>query len=324
MRRALGYGELLAAALLVVVGMMIARRLEPLNFRLVELASVGIYFIAILGLYLLTTQSGQISIGHGAFMAVGGYTTAVLMVHEPHMTDWQTTPLAGLVAGVAGLLFGLPALRLRGLYLALATFAMAVSVPSLIKKWESLTGGSTGLSLPTIHTNRWYFAVTWIWAAALFLVAWLLVRTKLGRAWRALRDSEIAATAYGVNLALYQTLAFGISAFYAGVAGSLLVILSFNANPSSFPVQLSVYLVVGLVIGSLGSVLALLVGAAFVEYVQVYAPKWVSHSPGVATFAFGVALVLAVFVVAALRPLTNRWHGGLKSGRGREPAKETS
>jgi branched-chain amino acid transport system permease protein len=319
MRRARGYWELAAAVLLAVVAYLLPDHVS--DFRLVEFAKVGIYFIAILGLYLLTTETGQISIGHGAFMAIGGYTTAMLMVHR-EWTDWTTIPLAGLTAGVAGVLFGISALRLQGLYLALATFAMAVSVPSLIKKWESGTGGSSGLIFATFHTNRWYYAVTWGCAGALFVLAWLLVRSKLGRAWRSLRDSDVAATAFGINRALYLTLAAGISAFYAGIAGSLLVILSFGAQPGRFPVELSIYLLVGLVVGGFGPLLGLLVGAAFIQYVQVYAPEWVSDSPGVPTFAFGVALVLAVFLVAGLRPLTNRWHTGRK--RVPEAAKETS
>jgi branched-chain amino acid transport system permease protein len=169
-------------------------------------------------------------------------------------------------------------------------------MPSIIKKWESQTGGSSGLLLPTFHTNRWYYAVTWITAGILFVLGWLLLQTKFSRAWRAIRDSEIAASSLGINMALYKTLAFGVSAFYAGIAGALLVILSFGANPGSFPVQLSIYLVVGLAVAGLGSVVGVLAGAAFVEYVQVYAPN-LSKSPGVPTVAFGVALVLVMFVL---------------------------
>jgi len=265
------------------------------DFRLVQFASVGVYFIAILGLNVLTGYNGQISLGHGAFMAIGGYTSAILIVHHG-WTDWQTIPVAGIVAGIAGLAFGIPALRLSGLYLALATFALAVSMPALIKKWEGETGGSSGLLLSTFHSNLWYFRATWISAGILFVAAWLVLQTKLSRAWRAIRDSEVAAASSGVNLAFYKTLAFGISAAYAGVAGALLVILSFGANPGSFPIQLSTYLVVGLAVAGLGSLVGVLLGAAFVEYVQVWAPS-LSKSPGVPTLTFGVALVLVMFVL---------------------------
>jgi len=278
------------------------------DFRLIEFASVGIYFIAIFGLNIVTGYSGQISLGHGAFMAIGGYTTAMLIVHR-HWNELATLPLAGLVAGVAGLLFGVPALRFSGPYLAVVTFALAVATPSVIKKW-GLTGGSSGLSILTFHSNRWYYAVTWISAGILFVLGWILLQTKPSRAWRALRDSEVAAAASGVNVAAYKIAAFGISAAYAGVAGGLLALLSFGVSPGNFPVQLSIYLVVGLVVGRLGPLVGLLVGAGFVEYVQIYAPKWVSKSPGVPTVAFGVALILAVFLATALGALTNRWHTG--------------
>jgi branched-chain amino acid transport system permease protein len=303
-------------AALVAAGIVLPHVVS--DFRLVQFATVGIYFIAIFGLNILTGYSGQVSLGHGAFMAIGGYTTAILIVHHG-WNELATIPVAGLVAGVAGLLFGVPALRLSGLYLALATFALAVSVPSIIKKWSGQTGGSSGLLVNVFHTNRWYYETTWITAGILFVLGWLVLQTKLSRAWRAIRDSEVAAASMGVNLGLYKTVAFGISALYAGVAGSLLVILSFGANPGSFPVQLSIYLVVGLAVAGLGSVVGLLAGAAFVEYVQVYAPD-VSKSPGVPTFAFGVALVLVMIVlpggVAGLRRQFSRFRelrGGASS-----------
>jgi branched-chain amino acid transport system permease protein len=300
-------------AVLIGVGLLLPRVVG--DFRLVQFATVGIYFIAILGLNFLTGYSGQICLGHGAFMAIGGYTSAILIVHHG-WSDLATIPVAGLVAGVAGLLFGIPALRLSGLYLALATFSLAVSMPSIIKKWESETGGSSGLLVNVFHTNRWYYTVTWITAAILFVLGWLLLETKFSRAWRAIRDSEVAAASMGIDLAVYKTLAFGISALYAGVAGALLVILSFGANPGSFPIQLSIYLVVGLAVSGLGgSLWGLLVGAAFVEYVQVWAPQ-LSTSPGVPTFVFGTALVVVMFLLpggAAGLPgrLEGLWKNGL-------------
>ena len=304
-------------AALVGIGLLLPHLVS--DFRLVQFATVGIYFIAILGLDFLTGYSGQISLGHGAFMAIGGYTSAILIVHHG-WNDLATIPVAGLVAGLAGLLFGIPALRLSGLYLALVTFALAVSMPSIIKKWETQTGGSSGLLVNVFHTNRWYYTVTWITAGILFVLGWLLLQTKFSRAWRAIRDSELAAASMGINLALYKTAAFGVSALYAGVAGALLVILSFGANPGSFPIQLSVYLVVGLAVSGLGgSLWGLLVGAAFVEYVQVWAPE-LSKSPGVPTLVFGVVLVVVMFLLpggAAALParLEDLWKNGLaKSG----------
>jgi branched-chain amino acid transport system permease protein len=290
------------------------------DFRLIEFARVGQYFIAMLGLYVLTEYTGQVSIGHGAFMAIGGYTSGILVFHR-HWSELATIPAAALVAGVAGLLFGLPALRLRGPYLALATFAMAVSVPAIIKKWESLTGGSTGLLFATFHSNRWYYNLTWICAGILVVVAWIVLASPVGRTWRALRDSEIAASSFGVRVPLYKTLAFGLSAAYAGVAGAILVIVSLGANPNSFPVQLSIYLLVGVAFGSFASIPGILLAAILVQYSQVYAPKWFSDNPGIPTLAIGFALILGAFLAAGATALTNRWHSGLKRQR---PAKETS
>jgi branched-chain amino acid transport system permease protein len=303
MRRALGLGWRVGVfAALAVVAFLLPQVVS--DFRLIQFASVGIYFIAIFGLNIVTGYSGQISLGHGAFMAIGGYTTAMLIVHR-HWNDLATLPVAGLVAGVAGLLFGVPALRFSGLYLAIVTFALAVATPSVIKKW-GLTGGSSGLSILSFHSNRWYYAVTWISAGILFVLGWIVLQLKPSRAWRALRDSEVAAAASGVNVAAYKIAAFGMSAAYAGVAGGVLALLSFGATPGNFPVQLSIYLVVGLVVGRLGPLIGPLVGALFVEYVQVYAPEWVSKSPGVPTVAFGLALIFAVFVATALGALTSR------------------
>ena len=303
MKRVRQYWELLVAALLVPVAFGLPHVVS--DFRLFQFATVGVYFVAIAGLAVLTGWSGQISLGHGAFMAIGAYASAILVFHHG-WTDWLTIPVAGVVAGLAGLLMGIPALRLSGLYLALATFALAVSVPSLIKKWESQTGGSSGLFL-NLHSNAWLYRTVWIVAALLFVTAWLLLRGKFGRALRAVRDSEVAAASSGINLAFVKTVAFGISAFYAGVAGSLLAITAAYVNPNSFPVNLSIFLLVGLVVGSVGGLLPLLVGAAFVEYVQVYASKLAPDKPGVPTVVFGAALILAVFAVAAIRPLANRW-----------------
>ena len=192
-------------------------------------AHVAIFFIAILGLNILTGYTGQISIGHGAFMAIGGYTTAV-MSHYHHTNLILTLPLAFVIAFCFGVLVGIPALRFSGVYLALATFAFAVSVPQFTLKFSSFLGGSTGLPTSTTKSNAWIYGVSWSCAAILYLIAWLVLRGRTGRAFRAIRDSEVAAAASGVTLPIYKTLAFGISAAFAGVAGSLFVIATNSAH----------------------------------------------------------------------------------------------
>jgi len=264
-----------ASAACALVWLVALLPLALSDFRAFQFARVGVFFIAICGLNILTGYTGQISLGHGALMAVGGYTTAILAVNGG-MDELWTIPLAGLVAGAAGLLLGPPSLRLSGLYLALATFGIAVAVPAVLR-WRAIdqwTGGSSGkiLSLPRarlgLHLtgNDWLYYLTWTIALVLLAAAWLLVRGRVGRAFRAIRDSEVAAASYGVNLALYKTLAFGVSAFYAGVAGSLYAISVAFVNPDTYPIKLSLFLVVGAVAAGLGSLSGLAFGALLVQF----------------------------------------------------------
>jgi branched-chain amino acid transport system permease protein len=298
------------------------------DFRAQQFAYVGIYLIALIGLNILTGYTGQISLGHGAFMAIGGYTTAIL-VADHGVKDLYTIPLAALVAGGAGLLFGLPALRLSGLYLALATFSIAVAAPAVIKKFEGFTGGGQGINLfglpdltggisdvhvfgQTLNFNNWLYYLSWTIALVSFAVGWLLLRGRVGRAFRAVRDSETAAASSGVNLALYKTVAFGISAAYAGVAGSLFAIATTFVNPDTFPIALSIFLLVGVVVGGLGALGGLVVGATFIYFMQISwaqqadkaIPDWLpflgdldTNTPGAPAVAFGVVLILVMMVV---------------------------
>lgn len=361
-RRELGF---LAFALAVAAVYLLPRFIS--DFRAQQFAYVGIYFVALIGLNLLTGITGQISLGHGAFMLIGGYTTAILIsdselklgshVFSNDMKDLWTIPIAGLVAGIVGFLFGFPALRLTGLYLALATFAVAVAAPAVVKKFEAFTGGGGGIQLfglegltgsprtdPTtfettegvdilgLHIgtfNEWLYYLCWTVALVLFAAAWLLLRGRFGRTLRAIRDSELAAASSGVNLARYKTVAFGISAFYAGVAGSLYAIANTNVYPESFPIQLSIFLLVGVVVGGLGSLWPLVFGAIFIHFMQI---EWAQRveavipdflpllgdidtdAPGAPAVAFGVVLILIMLafpggvggLLRTLKSLTTR------------------
>ncbi len=275
------------------------------NFRI---AFVGIYFIAIIGLNVLTGYSGQISIGHGAFIGFGAYTTVVLSSNYG-VGEYWTIPVAGVLTGIFGFLFGLPALRLSGVYLALATFGLATSIPLVAKRFEGLTGGANGktVSLPSspiggITSNAWISYLTWGVAAVMFAGAWLLLRGRFGRAIRAVRDAPIAAVSSGINLAWYKTLAFGISAGYAGVAGALMAIAIAYVNPDTFPVSLSILLLTGAVLGGLGSLDGMLFGAVFVQF----APGWAERLSGhlhyneatvQSTVFYGVVLIAVLFVM---------------------------
>ncbi len=345
-------GELVYAGLFVLAAaaiMWLPRIIS--DFRAQQFAYVGIYLIALLGLNVLTGFTGQISLGHGAFMAIGGYTTAILIsdqglkigshVFAGDMKDVWTIPLAGLVAGTAGFLFGFPALRLTGIYLALATFAVAVATPAIIRRFDEFTGGGAGINLfespgltgvggtdpvtfeevPggveiwrfTIPTfNEWLYYLSWGVALVMFVVAWALLRGRVGRTFRSVRDSELAAASSGVNLARYKTLAFGISAFFAGVSGSLLAIATTFVNPETFPITLSIFLLVGLVVGGLGSLWPLVFGAIFIHFMQIEwaqnadsaIPDWLpvlgdleTDVPGAPSVAFGVILILLMLLL---------------------------
>ena len=301
---------LAAAAFLAVLPRFVS------DYRAYEFAKVGIYFIALLGLNILTGYAGQISLGHGGFMAIGAYTTAILSVDHGVRDIW-TIPLAGVVAGIVGFAFGFPALRYTGVYLALATFAIPVALISLIKRFEQYTGGGAGKILPLlkpelgVHTtpNRWLYYVTWTVGLVLLAVAWLLVRGRTGRALRSIREAETAAISSGVNPTAFKTFAFGISAFYAGVAGALLAMAASYVNPDTFPVALSILLLVGVVVGGLGSITGTIFGALFVAYVPLYAPNiygfLTSHigvsvntkATGIAFVVYGVILLIVLYVL---------------------------
>jgi branched-chain amino acid transport system permease protein len=251
-------------SLVAVCGVLAALPFMLSDYNVSLAARVGIYFIAVLGLNILTGYSGQISIGHGAFMAIGGYTTAV-MSRDHHTSLVLTMLMAFAICFVLGLLVGLPALRLSGVYLALATFALAVSVPALPLKWSKFLGGRDGVQTSRTVSHAWLYGATWTASAILFVLAWLILRGRVGRAFRAVRDSEIAAVASGIELPVYKTLAFGISAAYAGVAGSLFVLATNGfAAPDEFGVVLSLQLLVGAAVAGLGSLWGVLAGAAFV------------------------------------------------------------
>jgi branched-chain amino acid transport system permease protein len=311
------------------------------EFRAQQFAYVSIYLIALLGLNVLTGYTGQISLGHGAFMAIGGFTTAILMADHGVKDVW-TIPIAGLVAGIAGFLFGIPALRLSGLYLALATFAVAVATPGLIKRFDEFTGGGQGINLfgtdeltaslapvtvlgRELSFNDWLYYLCTSIAFVLYVVAWVLVRGRTGRAFRSVRDSESAAVSFGVSLARYKTLAFGVSAAYAGVAGSLFAIATTFVNPDTFPIALSIFLLVGVVVGGLGSLVGMIAGAVFIQFAPQWGqdaesviPDWLpflgdldTDSPGAPALIFGGVLILLMFVLPTGFGglLTRAWRG---------------
>jgi branched-chain amino acid transport system permease protein len=265
------------------------------NFRLFQFSQVCIYAIAILGLNMLTGFNGQFSLGHGAFYAIGAYASAIMMDRWNISYLW-TLPVAGVLCLIVGFLFGLPALRLEGLYLALATFSLALAVPQILKYFEHWTGGSQGLVLSKpnvpfglpLNPDQWLYFVC---LAVLVLLFWLganLLRGRVGRAIVAIRDNHIAAEAMGINTAVYKSLVFGVSAAYTGVAGALSASVIAYVAPDSFNVFLSVTLLIGSVIGGLASISGAVFGALFIQFV----PNWAQDISKAAPWAiFGVFLI---------------------------------
>jgi branched-chain amino acid transport system permease protein len=294
MKLTLGF-RLSVIALVAIVIALLPLTLSDYNRS--QGASVGMWFIAILALNIVTGYTGQISIGHGAFMAFGGYTTAILTQHH----GWEvlaTLPAAAIVGFVAGLIVGLPALRLQGVYLALVTFAVALAVPQLAKNYSNFTGGTEGLALPT-RSGLWLYGLSWAMAGVVFVLAWVLLRARTGRAFRAVRDSEVAAASSGVTLALYKTLAFGISAAIAAVAGSIFVLINNFVNPDVFGLTLSLYILIGAVVAGLGSLWGILVGAAFVQLLPIGLTSSHTLSSQSVPVIFGAVVIAAM----ALLPL---------------------
>jgi branched-chain amino acid transport system permease protein len=271
------------------------------SFRVGQFTQALALAIAVLGLNLLVGYSGQISLGHGAFFALGAYTSAIAIVDHgvPYLL---TLPLAALVCAVAGFLLGLPALRLRGLYLALVTLGVAIATPQVIKRAEGLTGGTQGLSVPRVTApawtgladDQWLYFVTLVVVVAMFLLAAGLVRGRVGRALVAIRDNEIAAKTMGIDLARYKTGTFAVSAAYAGVGGALFTLPIGFLAPESFPLALSFAFLAAIVVGGLATIPGALFGALFIEFVPVYASDVDEALAGV---IYGGVLILFMYLL---------------------------
>ena len=292
------------------------------SYRTFQAALVLVYAIALLGLNLLTGYNGQISLGHGAFYAIGAYCAAILM-DRAGMPYWATIPFAGAVCLLVGFLFGLPALRLEPLYLALATFALGVSMPQILKYHlvEKWTGGVQGIVIVKpdppaflaslglkLDADQWLYFFVLAIALVMFLLAWNLVRGRVGRALMAIRDHHTAAEVMGINTSLYKSLAFGVSALYTGVAGALGAIAVQFVAPDSFNVFLSITFVVGIVVGGLASLSGALYGALFIQFVPNIADEISKAAPWAifGVFLIGFVYLMPSGVAGAVRLLLKR------------------
>jgi branched-chain amino acid transport system permease protein len=293
--------------IILVVALCVAPFLVK-NFRVFQFNLVLIYAIAILGLNILTGFNGQFSLGHGAFYAIGAYAAAILM-DRFGIPYWATLPVAGVVCFVFGLLIGFPALRLAGHYLALATFALALAIPQLLKYRliEEWTGGVQGivLSKPEVpfefallgqplSPDRWLFFFTLGVTIIVFLLARNLLAGRVGRALIAIRDHPIAAAAMGINLPYFKSITFGVSAALTGVAGALGAVAVAFVAPDSFTVFLSITFLVGLVVGGLASIPAAFFGALFIQFVPNIADEISKAAPWA---IYGVFLIVFMYLM---------------------------
>jgi branched-chain amino acid transport system permease protein len=293
------------APVLVVLGLAGAVALTFLlsNYHLFQLTMVAVYAIAVLGLNLVTGYNGQISLGHGAFYAVGAYVTAILM-SDYDVPYWATLPGSAIVCGILGFAVGLPALRLAGHYLALSTFALAVAIPQLLKykELEDWTGGVQGIVISKpdppfgvpLTADQWLYLFTLAIAVVLFVVARNLVRGRIGLAMRSIRDHPLAAEAMGIHVAMFKTRTFAVSAAFAGIAGSLGAITVAFVAPDSFTLILSITLFVGLVVGGIASIAGALFGALFIVFVPNFADQISKAAPGA---VYGVILIACMYLM---------------------------
>ena len=291
---------LLIGALIVVA---LALPFLASSYRLFQFTLAYSYAVALLGLNLLTGYNGQISLGHGAFFAIGAYTTAILM-HHLRVPYALTLPVAALVCGVAGFLFGLPALRLEGLYLALATFALGLAVPQLLKykPIEHWTGGVQGIVLKKpdapfglpLDNDQWLYYVALIVLLIMFWAGHNLLRGRVGRALVAIRDHHIAAETMGINTALYKSLAFGVSALFTGVAGGMSAIVVQFVAPDSFNIFVSISFLVGVVVGGLASISGAIFGAFFIQFIPNVAEDISKAAPWA---IYGIFLILLMYLM---------------------------
>ena len=292
------------------------------NYWLDVVNRIGIAIIGAIGLNILTGYTGQISMGNAAFLAVGAYSTGWL-ANNAGLPLFATIALAGLLTAAIGMIFGIPSLRLRGLYLAMATLAAHFIIEFLVVHWESVTGGVNGLTIPNASIfgfefsgDRSLFYLIYVLVIAFALFATNLFRTKVGKAFVAIRDQDISAEVMGVNIFKYKLMAFGVSSFYVGVAGALMAYQARIISPENFPITVAIDYLAMIIIGGLGSILGSILGAIFVtglpEVLRLITTALSGHFPDLvglfASIKMGVfGLIIVLFLVFEPDGMAARW-----------------
>ena len=311
----------------MVIGLVILFGVIPFisnPFILYVLNTIGIYAIAAVGLNILIGYTGQISLGHGAFFGVGAYTGAILAA-KAGFPFWVAVPAAGLFTATVGMIFGIPSVRLKHLYLTIATLAGQFIIEYVMVQWESLTGGAEGISVLggtlfglDLGNDRTFYYVIFVSFVVMTWVAVNLVRTRYGRAFIAIRDNDRAAEGMGIPIFLYKLLSFGISSFYAGFAGALYAFYMISITPEPFNLWLSIVFIAMIIIGGLGSIPGSAFGAIFIvilEEVLSHATEYLMNVGATAgigitiaplrEFVFGLAIVL--FIIFEPKGLAEVW-----------------
>lgn len=276
------------------------------NYWITQINMIMIYAVAGLGLMLLSGYTGQMSIGHAAFLGVGAYSQALLVTAGVPFAIALLS--AGVISASVGIIVGLPALRVKGIYLAIATLAFGFIVEEVLVRWESLTGGNGGLQVPVVEILGFRLAQAgsfyWVVLAATLVVTlgmMNLLRSGTGRAFIAIRDSEISAQSMGIGLARYKTISFALSAAIVGIAGGLYAHQMRYLSPEQFGVLVSIDLLILIIIGGLGSIHGAFFGAVFliaapqlISAYKIYLPETIGQAAGIQTFVYGAVLVAVI------------------------------
>ncbi|RMG61362.1 MAG: branched-chain amino acid ABC transporter permease [Deltaproteobacteria bacterium] len=305
------------------MGFMLVFPFVATNYLLSLMIQILIAVIGAVGLNLLTGFTGQISLGHGAFLGVGAYTTGVLTT-KLGVPFWVSLPAAGLMAAFIGMFVGIPSLRLKGLYLAIATLASQFILEWIFLRWEPVTGGSYGMILdrPKIgsfvfEADKYYYFIVLAVTVAAVLFAKNLVRTRTGRAFMAVRDHYISAEIMGIDIFKYKLLSFGISSFYAGIAGALMGHYLMFISSEQFTILVSIQYLAMIIIGGLGSIIGSIYGAVFMvllpEVLTLITSKLSWIYPNISDFILSIqdgvfGLIIVLFLIFEPDGLAHRWN----------------
>ncbi len=286
------YNKKLTLGLLVIFMLIYPFLVGKSNYFMTLFVITCIYIITSMSLNLLIGYGGQISVGHAGFLSIGGYSVAILST-KLGLPFLLVLPLAGVITGLIGLLIGLPAVRLKGHFLAVATLGFGLSIPQIALNWGSLTGGYSGIAVvkPSLFSSN--FQMFYVVVAITILITWLMyniVKSRLGRAFIAIRDSEVASQSIGINISFYKTVMFVISAFFTGIAGGIYGYWVGFISPNDFTMVTSFLVLAMIVVGGLASIPGAVVGAVLFSVLPHFTDSYI----GITNIVIGLAVVVII------------------------------